>query len=218
MRTGWLWYGVTLLPVTGLVQVGHQAYAERYAYVPLMGIYVIVAWSAGMLAERGDAWRRAAVVTSLAALLAFGSVARQQLHHWHDSIALFTRGVEISPESGVTHHNLAVALLVAQRVQPAQQHFELAIEVEPQNPRYLNNLGRLHQLAGRPLEAVPYHERAIAVGPRNAIGKNLLGQAWEAAGRLDRAIAAYEAALEVRPGLASAIRNLERARKKRAGS
>ncbi len=172
MRTGWLWYGVTLLPVTGLVQVGHQAYAERYAYVPLMGIYVIVAWSAGMLAERGDAWRRAAVVTSLAALLAFGSVARQQLHHWHDSIALFTRGVEISPESGVTHHNLAVALLVAQRVQPAQQHFELAIEVEPQNPRYLNNLGRLHQLAGRPLEAVPYHERAIAVGPRNAIGKN----------------------------------------------
>ncbi len=215
-RTGWLWYAVTLLPVIGLVQVGHQAYAERYGYVPLIGIYLIVAWSAGELAERGEAWRKAAVVAALAVLLVFSSVAHQQLQHWRDSTALFTRGVEISPGSGVTHHNLAVAYLDAGRFDQAQLHFERAIEIEPRNPRYLNNLGRLHQHVGRPLEAVPFHRRAIAVGPRNAIGKNLLGEAYEATGRFDQAIAAYESALEVRPKLAAAARNLDRAEKRRA--
>jgi tetratricopeptide (TPR) repeat protein len=216
-RTGWLWYAVTLLPVIGLVQVGHQAYAERYAYVPLIGIYLIVAWSAGSLAERGEAWRNGAVVAALSVLLAFSIVARGQLQYWRDSTALFTRAVEISPESGVTHHNLAVAHLEAGRFDQAQRHFESAIDIEPRNPSYLNNLGRLHQRAGRPLEAIPYHRRAIAVGPRNAIGKNLLGEAYEAAGMLDQAIATYQAALEVRPNLESAARNLERARKRRGG-
>jgi tetratricopeptide (TPR) repeat protein len=199
--------------VIGIVQVGHQAWAERYAYVPLIGIYVGVAWSAGALAARLGP--RPIVVCALAALALCAFATRAQLPHWRDSIALFTRAVEIAPESGVTQHNLAVALVDAGRLDEARIHFEKALEVEPRNPRYLNNLGSLLQRAGRPLEAIPYHERAIAAGPRNAVGKRLLGEAHEAAGQLDAAIAAYEAALATRPDMEAARRDLERARARR---
>ena len=214
-RTGWLWYLVTLLPVIGLVQIGHHAYAERYAYVPLIGIFLIVAWAAEAVAQRGMRWRRGVIAASVTVLVAFGIAARAQLRHWEDSTALFTRAVEISPESGVVHHNLALAYAEAGRTEEALPHFERAIEVEPHNPMYLNNLGWLHRNAGRPRQAIPYHRRAIAVGPRNAVGLNLLGEAYEAAGMLDEAIVSYQAALKVRPNLDSAARNLERADRRR---
>ena len=105
------WYVGTLLPVIGIVQVGSQAYADRYAYVPLVGIFIVVVWSAARLTEGKPAtWRRAVSIAGVAAIAALSLAARAELPYWHDSVSLWERAIEVVPDNALAHNNLGIAL------------------------------------------------------------------------------------------------------------
>lgn len=127
---GWFWYVGTLVPVIGFVQVGGQAHADRYTYIPLVGIFVTLAWSLAALVASLPRARTAGVATCCAALLACMILARHQLAYWKDSATLFTRATEISPRSSLAWVNLGGAYLDLRRPSDAVASYRRALEIE----------------------------------------------------------------------------------------
>lgn len=133
---GWLWYVGTLVPVIGLVQVGEQAFADRYTYVPLIGIFILVSWSAADIMAH---WRLRAVVPAGAAALVLAGctvATYRQTAHWHDGIALWQHAVEVNPENAFAHDCLGSAYMTRGMVQEAMPRFERAVELLPNKPLF----------------------------------------------------------------------------------
>jgi tetratricopeptide (TPR) repeat protein len=168
---GWLWYLGTLVPVIGLVQVGKQSMADRYTYVPLIGIFVIVVWGAadaiGALARSRDGARGDAatggpdplwlLVPAFAVVLPLMAVTRAQLRHWRDSVTLFERAVAVA-ESDVAHANLGEALLSLDRNDEAEVQFRAALRMDPFVAEAHNGLGLILEGRGRLDEARQHYE------------------------------------------------------------
>jgi hypothetical protein len=132
---GWLWYVVSLLPVIGLVQVGDQAMADRYAYVPLVGIFVALVWSAAEWAKQAR-WRQwAATVGAAAVLIALSASTWREEAYWHDSVALFTRALEVTQNNYLAHDNLSNAFIAAGRPKEAVEQLNLALTTPTVKPR-----------------------------------------------------------------------------------
>jgi tetratricopeptide (TPR) repeat protein len=131
LLVGWLWYLITLVPVIGIVQVGVQAHADRYMYLPLQGLAIAVAWGAVDLVG-GSPLRRRALAAAAGVLIAVLAVAaHRQVATWRDSLTLFGRAVALDPQNLVAQHRLAVALRAADRLDEAQQHYQEILRREP---------------------------------------------------------------------------------------
>jgi hypothetical protein len=107
LLTGWLWFLVTLVPVIGLVQVGDQAMADRYAYIPLIGVFVMLVWGVADLADRRHiqaGWRAVAAVVILAV---FSFLTRRQIGYWQSDYALWSHAIQVSPASQIVEENLS---------------------------------------------------------------------------------------------------------------
>jgi tetratricopeptide (TPR) repeat protein len=144
LSVGWLWYLGTLVPVLGLVQVGDQAHADRYTYLPLIGLFVAAAWALGDVAGASRDRRRIAAAAAGAALLALAAASALQLRTWKDSATLFARAVEADPRSHFAHTNLAAALLRQGATRQAVGHLFAAIRFDPSRPEpYLLLAGAL---------------------------------------------------------------------------
>jgi len=128
---GWLWYLGTLVPVIGLVQVGVQARADRYTYLPLTGLFIMAAWGLGAAARNRPLVRLGLGVGGVAAILALTTVATIQAGYWSDSIRLFSRALAVTSENGLMHYNLAVALNDQGRKAEALPHFQAADRIKP---------------------------------------------------------------------------------------
>ncbi len=122
LLAGWAWFCVMLLPVVGLVQVGWQALADRYTYLPLIGIFIMLAWTAGGLALRSPAWRFGAAAGATLILVSCLAATRLQLDHWRSSVALFSHALEATGNNWLAHNNLGTALAEP----PLSAHFCLA--------------------------------------------------------------------------------------------
>ncbi len=205
LAMGWLWYAVTLAPVAGIVQVGSQAWADRYAYVPLMGIFIALVWGGSDLASR---WRAAgaaaASVAAVSALVALSLATRAQLVPWRDSESLFRHAVRVVPDSSVAQNNLGMALVERNLVAEALDHFRKAVEFAPWDTDARSNLGNALTVLGRPAEAIPEFERARTDAPRDASILFNLAKALEAVGRSGEAEAALREAMRVDPQYARA--------------
>src|SRR5262249_55181759 len=127
VAVGWCWYLGTLVPVIGLVQVGQQAMADRYAYLPLIGVVVIVAWGLRDALRARPALRAPAIAALCALVLTYALVARQQLAVWHDAVTVLTHAVEVVPDSYFSHTNLAAVLMQLGRSNEAEQHYAAAL-------------------------------------------------------------------------------------------
>lgn len=204
---GWSWYLGTLLPVIGIVQVGTQAMADRYAYVPAIGLFVALAWGAADLASRGPAARPVAVA-AVAVLLALAARTRRQVPVWHDSRSLFASTVAAVPASWVGHYNLGNALAVEGRAAEAAAEFSETIRLRPRFARAHNNLGDALDALGRHEEAAAAYTQAIRVDPDLAEAHNNLGTALAALGRDEEGLAAFREAARLRPHFAEALLNL----------
>lgn len=186
----------TLLPVAGIIQVGSQAFADRYAYVPLIGIFVIVAWSAVRLTEaRSVRWRRAAGFAGCVWVAALSIATRAQLPYWHDSVSLFQRAIDVVPENALAQNNLGMALVDQHKIADALEHFEKAVAIAPLDTDARSNLGNALRALGRPADAVVAYEEAVTQSPGDAsIHYNLatalvdLGRAAEAVTHLREAV------------------------------
>ena len=212
LLVGWLWYLGTLVPVIGLVQVGKQSMADRYTYVPLVGIFVIVVWAMvdaiGALARSRDGSRGPAaaggpdplwlLVPAVAVVLPLMAATRAQLLHWRDPVTLFERAVAVA-ESDVAHANLGEALLSLDRNDEAEIQFRAALRMDPGVAEAHNGLGLILEGRGRLDEARQDYEEAVRIRPSYAIAQRNLGRLLAAMGRTDDAIAHDEAALALDP-------------------
>ena len=205
---GWLWYLGTLVPVIGFVQVGTQAMADRYMYVPLIGIFVGVAWAGEALVRRGTVPRVAATCAAAAAIVALGVLTVRQVAVWHDTVTLFEHAVRVEPRAWVAHYNLGNAYEAAGRHEDAVARYRETIKLRPQFARAHNNLGNSLDALGRAGEAVPSYERAVQLKPDLVEAYNNLGIGYAAQGKTEQGLAALRAAIQLRPDFLEARLNL----------
>ena len=165
---GWLWYLGTLVPVIGIVQVGEQAMADRYAYVPLIGLFMIIAWGVSELMNVLPI-RKPIVVAGIACLLlAIAINTREQLNYWTDSIALFTHALKVTGDNNfVAHNNLGAALMKVGLTEQGLQHFRAAVKIRPIYGEGYYNIAVALTNQGKLDEAIQYYCEAL-----NNISKN----------------------------------------------
>ena len=128
---GWLWYICTLIPVIGLVQVGNQAMADRYTYIPLIGLFTIIAWGLPELLARSAFRKTILTVAAGVVLLAMAVSTCMQLGYWQNGITILERAVEINPNDRFAQANLGVAFLRKSSYDDAIIHFEKALQIDP---------------------------------------------------------------------------------------
>ncbi len=205
---GWLWFIGTLVPVIGLVQVGSQALADRYTYIPSLGLIILVVWGAYELTRR---WRYHVVGLSLAGgavmVLCLG-LTRQQLWYWQDGETLFRRALAVTENNPVAHNNLANALLNKGQVDEAITEYRAAIRLKPDYVEARNDLGAILGKTGQIDEAISQLETAIRLKPDYVEARNNLGNAFLGKGRMDEAISQYQEAIRLKPDDAEARNNL----------
>jgi tetratricopeptide (TPR) repeat protein len=214
LAVGWLWYLGTLVPVIGVVQVGSQAMADRYAYVPLIGVFLAIAWGLSSFLLRRPGARPAVGSVAVAVLLALALRTREQVEVWHDSMSLFSSSVQAVPDSWVAHYNLGEAFSAAKRFQEAEAEYRATIRLQPRFARAQNNLGMALDSQGRFDEAIAAYAEAVRIKPDLAEAFNNLGVDYASLGRLPEGVAALQEAIRLRPDFAEAHHNLEVAQRR----
>jgi Tfp pilus assembly protein PilF len=184
LAVGWLWYGVTLLPVLGLVQTGLQSRADRYTYLPQIGLAIAVAWGA---AAALGARRRALGFVAAAAAGALAVTSALQVRHWRDSRALYTRAVQVTEGNFLAHKGLGAALWRAGRTDAALAHFRESIRLKSNWSPSRRDLGALLLALDRPGEALAETERALAIDPDDLRAQGVRGVALVRLGRYEEA-------------------------------
>jgi len=206
LAVGWLWYLGTLLPVIGIVQVGWQAQADRYTYLPLIGVFLALTWETGERCGDGRA-RRAAAAVALMLLAGLGALTWRQTMFWRDSVSVFTRAVRTTPDNLPAEFLLGKALRQAGNPVEAILHLR---EVTRINPRYADGyieLGEVLYASGDLEGAIGAYERVLQLKPDSAPTHNNLGYALARLGQTARALKHYEAALRIDPRFALAHEN-----------
>jgi protein O-mannosyl-transferase len=212
LALGWLWYLITVLPVIGIVQSGSQGMADRYAYIPFLGIFVAAVWLAVDLAHAnsGRAWQIALAAVGAFILVAYAAVTIVQVRVWHDSYALFSHAASAVPRNAFAEENLGELLADQGRPDEALAHYEAAAEYMPTSSIVHYNLGAILQSQNHLAEAVGQYELATqyeTTAPMLWNEYNNLGGAYAHMNRLDNAIAAFTDAINLDPNAALAYKN-----------
>ena len=205
---GWLWFVGTLVPVIGLVQVGKQAIADRYTYIPSLGIFVLAVWGAYEL-TRGRRYQRIILTLAAAAVVVpCLALTRLQLGHWRDSETLFRHTLEATQDNYMAQNNLGITLLNQGRAGEAIGHFEEAIRLKPNYAEQYGNLGLALLKTGQTNEALDQFQTAIRVKPDDADAHYDLAGALLNNGQTDEAISEYQETIRLKPDYAGACINL----------
>ncbi len=208
LLVGWLWYLGTLVPVIGLVQVGDQAWADRFTYLPLIGLFTIFAWgardaAASLPGARGLRPLGAGII--LAALLACTFF---QVRLWRDSVTLFEHTLAVTGDNPLIHHNLGVALAARGQREQAAPHFIEALRLNPYNARAQNRRGEELLAQGKITEGIAKFQRAVKLNPDFVEAYNNLGLAYASQGKIDQATAMFRKAITLDPNYAAVYKNL----------
>jgi len=205
---GWLWYMGTLVPVIGLVQVGLQSMADRYTYVPLIGIAVIVAWGVPDMMKRAFYKPPLLAVLSGITLLLLMACTWNQIQYWQNSLTLFSHAINVTTRNSVAHNNLGTALLEQGAFDKAIPQFQNALTVDPRNANANNNMGNALIKHGRMEEAIFYCREALRIKPDYPEALTNLGNALAYQGKSQEAIDYFEKALRINPEYAGAYISL----------
>jgi tetratricopeptide (TPR) repeat protein len=209
--TGWLWFLAGIVPVSGIAQAGVQAHADRYTYLSLTGIFVLVVWGAARWLEarpQRAAWRRVAVGAAVTALVALGARAHQQVGVWRDAATLYRHALSILPSNILMHFNLGAVYEAQGRLADAERHYRAALGIKPDHAASLAALGHLAGNRGEPTDAVALYRLALRADPRHPTANALLAETLMTLGERDEAIERYRAALRLDPANSHAHTNL----------
>ena len=211
LAVGWFWYLGTLIPVIGVVQVGAQAMADRYAYVPLIGIFIIAAWG---LPDFLATWnQREKTPVLFAGLLApLMVVTWMQVNHWKNGITLFQHTISVTHdkyrEFARAHNNLGIALKKKGRLIEAITQYKTAIKVNPDFSKPYNNLGNISMITKNFDEAIRYYKESIRISPDYANAYSNLGTVLLQKGEKEEAVVYLRDAIRINPDLNQARTNL----------
>jgi tetratricopeptide (TPR) repeat protein len=215
LGVGWLWYLGTLVPVIGLMQVGlWPAMADRWAYVPLIGLFIIIAWG---VPELLAGWRLRGFGLGIVAgvvLLILTANTWIQTRYWTNSVTLFEHAIEVTPKSEVAYYNLGVALAELGRTAEAIDRYSGALRINPKSVKAYNNLGLALEGEGKIGEAIDHYSEALRIDPGFIEAHNNLGNALKKQGRISEAIRHYSEALRINPDFVEAHSNLGNALKR----
>ena len=208
LLVGWLWYLGTLVPVIGLVQAGEQAVADRFTYVPHIGLFIMVAYGMADLAAR---WRTPRFLLPVGAgmvLTALMICTWLQVGHWRNSASLFTHTLQVTRNNYLAHNSLGIALLAQGEVDQAITHCEEALRLRPNYAKAHYNLGNALFSRGEVNQALAHYEEALQLQPNYDKAQNSLGFALLSQGRVDQAVAHFEKSLNIQPNSPEVHNNL----------
>ncbi|MHC5060243.1 MAG: tetratricopeptide repeat protein [Planctomycetota bacterium] len=208
LLVGWLWYLGTMVPVIGLVQVGSQRMADRYTYIPSIGILIMVAWGAAKLSQ---GWRRRnlmfSVLTGLL-LVILTLCTRAQVKHWENSLSLFGHTAKVTRNNAAAHHYYGNSLFKAGRITEAALHLERSLKINPRGSRPYTGLAKVYLKLGKFDEAIALCTKRLRIGEPDASTYNHLAKAYVGKKAYGLAAESLIEALRIKPGLALTHKNL----------
>jgi tetratricopeptide (TPR) repeat protein len=205
---GWFWYLGTLIPVIGLVQVGSQAMADRYTYLPSIGIAIILVWSIPLLFPREDMRKKILFPAGIAYLSILAVLTWQQCGYWENSIKLFNHALHITKDNDLVHTNLGVALMAEGKIEEAIDHYNKAIHITPDYVEAYNNRGSAYSELGQYQRAIEDYNRALRLKSDYAdtIYYNR-GNAYNKLGQYQMAIQDFSNVIRLNPTYFNAYNN-----------
>jgi protein O-mannosyl-transferase len=206
--TGWLWYLGMLVPVIGLVQVGWQGHADRYTYLPQIGLYIVVTWA---VADLTRSWRFQRIALGAAAVLIVGALSCRawlQTSYWRDSETLFTHALAVTSNNDVALNNIGIIFLDKGQLDDAISKLQAAIDLRPENAPAHDNLAKALLKKGQVAEAMAHYRKFLELEPANVEARNTLGTALIQQGHVREAIDQWQEALAIQPENGNAASNL----------
>jgi protein O-mannosyl-transferase len=202
---GWFWYLITLFPVIGFIRVGGQALADRYTYIPLIGLFLIIVWG---VAEVAGTWRKgipvvAGVAVIVVAILSVLTV--KQIRYWQNSYDLFAHALAVVKRNWLAHNNMGILYAQHNRNDEAIFHFQESVRLNPKGVMGFRNLGNAYQSVGRNTEAIEAFRQAVWLNPNDAESHYRLGLAYLLGGNSDFAQQEYRQLLRLNESYARAL-------------
>ena len=197
--TGWCWYLIMLLPVLGLIKVGGLAHADRYSYLPEIGLYIAATFGVVDLAKSWRRARAAAVVGAVIVLLGLAARAWSQARYWRDGERLWRHAIANTTDNDLAHFALADFLAKHQRISEAIAEYQAGLRIDPNNVDAETNLANLLLQTGRGEDAVVHYQNALRIEPNSPLAHYNLAVGFHRTGRLPEAIAHYKEALRIQP-------------------
>lgn len=196
---GWLWYLGTLVPVIGIVQIGSQSFADRYTYVPLIGIFIIIAWGVPILFTNKQFGKILFALLGTSVLLFFSIKTYFQLPIWQDSIKLWENTINVTSDNAIAHYNLGIAMEKKDHLVQAIEHYSEAIRLKPESERYHRSMARALNLKGETDKAIEHYIRSLEINPNSVISHYEMGIILAEQGRLDGALYHLEEVIKTNP-------------------
>ena len=188
---GWFWYLITLLPVIGFVRVGGQALADRYTYIPLIGLFLIVVWGGAELAGKWRQGLKAATVAAALGVVTLSVLTITQIRYWQNSYDLFSHALAVVEGNWLAHNNMGILLSQLNRNEEAIFHFQESVRLNPYGAVGFRNLGNAYQMSGKTPEAIAAYREAARINPNDVESHYKLGFAYLLSGNSDLAYQEY---------------------------
>ncbi len=205
---GWLWYVGTLVPVIGLVQVGTQSMADRYTYIPLIGLFIILSWGGPDLLKRFQIHRSILPIIGVIILILSTILTRQQVRYWKDSITIFEHAIRVTKNNDLAYGNLGLVYFQKKDIKKAISYLSTAISIDPGNLEARVNLALALVETNRIEEAASHIAKALRQNPKSTLTFHALGVYYTKKGLFDKAIDAYNKALDIDPENAAVINDI----------
>ena len=199
LLTGWFWYLGTLVPVIGLIQVGDQAMADRYSYIPLTGLFIIIAWGVSEILLKWQYRKIILGASSLIILLILAICSYVQSGYWKDSVSLCTHALKVTKDNYKAHFNMAVALRDIDKFDEAALEFQKCFQIKPDAALAINGLGVIFGRQGKFDQASEYFTKALNIAPNLAEVRTNLGYVLINQGKLDDAMFNLNESLRINP-------------------
>jgi tetratricopeptide (TPR) repeat protein len=196
---GWFWYLGTLVPVIGLVQVGVQSMADRYTYIPLIGIFIMIVWGVPQILKDWPYKKIFLSFSSGIVLVILTVLTWIQTGYWKNSVTLFEHAINVTHNNSMMHNNLGVFLGNQGKIEEASFHFKEVLKFDPENKDALNLLGVLLARSGKLDEGIKYYEKVLAIDPKDSDANNNLGFTLIRQRKLEQAIPYFQKAIESNP-------------------
>jgi tetratricopeptide (TPR) repeat protein len=211
LPVGWLWYILTLAPVIGIVQVGYQAMADRYAYVPLIGIFIMAAWGIPDLISRFSRHYGIFVFLSAGVIAALVVLSCFHVSHWQNSEKVFRHALHVTRDNHMAQNGMGYLYLTRGDHKRAAVHLQEALRIRPDYADARNNLGIVYMKQGLFEEAISQFHKAREISPGDVRGLNNLGVALACRGQHEEAVSRFREALRIAPDYRKAKDNLAKA-------